>query len=658
MLSAKKLVTRILTLSLITLSFPMYAQQHPCSEHKQQAQKRIEHLRGKQDASKNQMEMMEKYDVKFHHLNLNIERTSTAISGNVQTIAVARESIDTFVFQLYRSLAIDSVVGNSPFSFMRDSDMVYVVLDRIYNANEKINLTIYYRGTPPAAQSSAIGAGFSNRASPTYGNRITWSLSQPYSAYEWWPCKQSLQDKIDSIKFYITTDTSNKAGSNGVLKQIVPLGGKHRFEWESKFPISYYLIAVAVGQYTEYQYWAKPKLLTNDSVFIQNYIYSNPLAFTNNRNSIEATGPQLELFSELYGLYPFHNEKYGHMMAPFSGGMEHQTMTSQGIFNFDIIAHELAHQWFGDHVTCATWSDIWLNEGFASYSEYLANEFLNPTSRIAKLNEIQSSARNTSFSVWVNDTTSVSRIFNSNSTYQKGAAILHVLRHVFNYDSLFFAMLTDFQQRFAMGNANVTEFKEVAEQYYIKSLNDYFNEWYYGKGYPNYSLRWNQVGGQVIAVLSQVNGRGETTRFTTRVPLRLNGTDTKWVDAYPSGGIDTFYYNAPFVINSISIDPDNWLLKAVNTNQKDETITSIGKAQQANNSVLLYPNPAQDMLTIITENNVQQVDVFDITGKHIEGYNLEQDKKQISITTIPNGIYFLQIQTNKGMAVPRLVIYR
>jgi hypothetical protein len=140
--------------------------------------------------------------------------------------------------------------------------------------------------------------------------------------------------------------------------------------------------------------------------------------------------------------------------------------------------------------------------------------------------------------------------------------------------------------------------------------------------------------------------------------LRLNGTDTKWVDAHPSGGIDTFYYNASFVVNSISIDPDNWLLKAVNTNQKDETITSIGKSQQAPHSVLLYPNPAHDMLTLITVNNVQQVDVFDITGKRIEGHSLDQDKKQISITRIPNGIYFLHIQTNEGMAVRRLVIYR
>jgi aminopeptidase N len=640
----KNLIPLLLFFHIATLAFS----QHPCAAHKTSALQRIEAIRGKRDASNEQMQMMERYDVKFHHLNLNVERTSTAISGNVRTLAQTRTSLDTFVFQLYRSLTIDSVVGTQSLSFTRDSDVVYVSLNRTYAPGEIVDITIYYRGTPPAAQNAAIGAGFSNRASPTYGNRITWSLSQPYSAYEWWPCKQSLQDKIDSVKVYITTDTSNKAGSHGLLKQVVNLGnGKHRFEWESRYPISYYLIAVAVGQYSEYLYWAKPAAMNGDSIPVLNYIYSNPAAFNNNRNSIEATVPQLEMFSEHYGLYPFHEEKYGHMMAPFSGGMEHQTMTSQGIFNFDIVAHELAHQWFGDNVTCATWSDIWLNEGFATYSEYLANEKLQPGNRITKLNEIQSAARTTGNSVWVNDTTSVSRIFNSNSTYQKGAAIIHVLRYIFNNDSLFFAMLRAYQNQYRDGNANASQFRALAEGFYGNSLASYFNEWYYGRGFPQYNLRWNHVNGQVVLVLSQVNGfAGATTLFTNPVSIRVTAIgQTINLRVQPTGSSDTFYTNLSPEVLSISVDPDLWILKGTGTITRDVTLLSINDVVSEQPRV--YPNPAPDKI-YLTLTKPCKYYIFTLQGQRVSFDAQLTLRSAVDVSHLHKGTYLLICEDADG----------
>lgn len=643
-------------LILITTAIPFFlSAQHFCSEHKQRAF--IQNKKHQQNfqATNEQMELMEKYDITFHHFNVKVERTNTQIAGNVRTIAKVKSTIDTFAFQLHYALQVDSVVGVQSLSFTRDSSVVYVHLEKTYQVNEVLDLVIYYQGTPPASQSAAIGAGFSNASSPTYSNRITWSLSQPYSAYEWWPCKQSLQDKIDSIKCYITTDTSNKAGSNGVLKNITQLGnGKHRYEWESKYPISYYLISVAVGQYTEYLYWAKPQQLINDSIPVLHYIYNNPLAFTNNRTSIEATVPQLEMFSNLFGLYPFHEEKYGHAMAPFSGGMEHQTMTSQGIFNFDIVAHELAHQWFGDHVTCANWGDLWLNEGFATYSEYLANEKLRtPTQRMNKLTSIQNAAKNTSNSVWVDDTTNVSRIFNSNSTYQKGAAIIHVLRYLFQNDSTFFAMLTDYQQRFAMRNADATQFKTIAELHFGKSLNTYFDQWYYGRGFPVFTAKWNQRSNDVLFLLSQTNALPSVNNFFTLpvpVVVKTNQGDTTLYVSMTQH-VDTFQFQIIHPVSSIEIDPQSWLLRTVGTIVKDETLFNTGIEKTEKLDVQLYPNPTKDEFYIQYKSSLEGaiIEITDIAGRSLYTQKIIESINSINIPMqhLEQGIYIVNIQINE-----------
>jgi hypothetical protein len=180
-------------------------------------------LLNKSNASNEQMDVMERYDVIFHELDLNVERTSTYISGSVVTLAKSRVSkLDSFMFQLHANLILDSVLGykNQKLNVIRLTDVALVLLDSSYSKDQFLYVKIFYHGTPPSGASAAIGNGFSNKASPTYANQITWSLSQPYSAYEWWPCKQSLQDKIDSVFISVTTDSSNIVGANGLLKSI------------------------------------------------------------------------------------------------------------------------------------------------------------------------------------------------------------------------------------------------------------------------------------------------------------------------------------------------------------------------------------------------------------------------------------------------------
>ena len=151
-------------------------------------------------------------------------------------------------------------------------------------------------------------------------------------------------------------------------------GNKLRYEWKSNYPIAYYLISFAVSEYQEYNIYAHPAGMGGDSLLIQNFIYDAPGCLDYYKAGIDETVGMVELFSDLYSLYPFHQEKYGHCLTAIGGGMEHQTMSTMGNFNFGLVAHELGHMWFGDNVTCATWSDIWINEGFATYTDYLARE--------------------------------------------------------------------------------------------------------------------------------------------------------------------------------------------------------------------------------------------------------------------------------------------
>ena len=185
---------------------------------------------------------MRKYDVRFHHLDIALERTSTAISGNVLTNAVVLSPLDTFSFELHQNLLIDSVRLNGLLlPVQRSLGEGNVKLPAAAAAGSSLSVRIYYHGTPPAG-SGFMGAGMSNGFSQTWGNQVTWSLSQPFSAYEWWPCKQDLTDKADSVHVFVTTSNANKVGSNGLLTAEVNLpNSKKRYEWKSRYPIAYYL---------------------------------------------------------------------------------------------------------------------------------------------------------------------------------------------------------------------------------------------------------------------------------------------------------------------------------------------------------------------------------------------------------------------------------
>lgn len=611
--------------------------------------------------SPTQIAQTERYDVHFYALDIAMTNLNTTVSGTGEIHGTARENLDTVWFELFNTFSITEIrLNGSPTNYVRQGSAIKVPVNIAAGTNFAIATD--YNGTPPTAATNPLGgSGMSNAVSPSWGNRVTWSLSEPFSAYEWWPCKQSLRDKADSVSVKITVPSTCKAGSNGILENTVDLGnGNTRYEWKHRHPIDYYLVSVAVAEYIEYNVFANPVGASNP-VLIQNFIYNNPQTLTNFQDKINETADFMEYFSEIYGLYPYANEKYGHCMAPLSGGMEHQTMTTQGFFEKTLTAHELAHQWWGNKVTCASWSDIWVNEGFASYSEYLMLAELYPQQQTIDMNDrhnnIMSQAGG---SVWVADSLNESAIFSSRLVYDKGAAIVHTMRYFADNDPQFFTALRNFQDAFADSVAIGLDMKVKLEEATGKSFTEVFEQWYFGAGYPTYSIDWNKTTTDLfIRVKHTTSVPSITPTFTNPIDVRFSRTglsDTIVRFNITSNSDEFLLQNMGNVSNVVSIDPNNWIINKVGPIEYDPDFVVGLTTNTLQPLVSIYPNPSNGPVCIdVASGGKNRVKVIDAQGKFMFEKDFEKTT-QIDLSKMPTGMYLFQIENENGTQITRRIV--
>lgn len=602
-----------------------------------------------------------RYDVSFYHLDLNMTNTSTSLSGSVLMKASANEVLDSALFELYSSYSISEIrVNGLPVNYARVNSAIKVPVNALQG--DFFTIETDYNGTPPTAATNPLGgAGMSQGSSPTWGAEVVWSLSEPFSAYEWFPCKQSLTDKADSSYFFITIPSALKAGSNGLLTQVVDLGnGTSRYEWKHRHPIDYYLISVSISSYVEYNVFANPVDAPNP-ILIQNYIYDNPQTLANFQNDIDETVDFMELFYELYGPYPFENEKYGHCMAPFSGGMEHQTMTTQGFFNKGLTSHELGHQWWGDHVTCASWCDIWINEGFASYSEYLMLENLYPNENDGHMADVHDNVMSQNGgSVWVLDSLNENRIFSGRLTYDKGAAIIHSMRYMLNDDTQFFQVLKDFQNQYANSTAYGVNFKESLELASGLDFTSFFEEWYFGEGYPTYSLLWEQIGDDLIIEVNHTTSKPNVTAlFTNDLDIKFSrpGQSDTTIRFQIDNNSNTFNLsNIGTISSSISIDPENWIINKIGSIIESDALDLDENTLPITDQLRLSPNPSDGTFTIANLKESAKIRVYDLNGKTRREVQV-QPNQLIDIKDLGSGYYVIEIQVDNTTKRLRLISF-
>ena len=647
----------LLLLFLFTISFTAFSQDHAgsCAARKS--------AKGWQTKSASltvaEIAETEKYDVHFYNLDLTMNNISTYLSGSVQIHAKALVDLDSALIELFESLLVSEIkVNGLVVNYNRVSNKIRVPVSA--NAQENFVIDVAYAGNPPTAQTNPLGgSGLTAGSSPSWGNKVVWSLSEPFSAYEWFAVKQSLTDKADSCAVAITVPDSCKAGSNGVLEQVVPLGnGFTRYEWKHRHPIDYYLISVAVAKYVEYNVYANPQG-SPSPVLIQNYVYDNPGTLPNFIDEINETADFIELFATQFGPYPFADEKYGHCMAPIGGGMEHQTMTTQGFFEKTLTAHELAHQWWGNHVTCASWCDIWLNEGFASYSEYLMLAALYNGQQANHMTQVHQSVMNQpDGSVWVLDSLNEARIFSGRLTYDKGAGIIHTLRYIIQNDSLFFGALQDFQNTFAHSTATGLDFKNHVANYCNINLDDFFEQWYFGEGFPTYQIQYNQNGSDLFLQISHTASMPTITpTFTNPISLRIlrQGQADTIIRFEINNNVELFsLYNFGTVVGTIGIDPSNWVINGNGGVSIDPTLGFSDKPYTQTTQMEVYPNPSSDYISIKGQTEALSFTFYDANGKTVQTGTIDPDGF-IDVRPLQGGTYILKFIAANQQQYIRLV---
>ncbi len=603
-----------------------------------------------------QFPSLSKYDVKYLKLDINIETNNRSISGSALVEAKAVASLDSFTVELKDNIIVDSVFFNNvKVGFQHFLDHVIIKPAIPLPTGSSIQALYYYHGV---ASSAGVFAGFT----ASNGLSYTASLSESYQAREWFPAKQVLSDKIDSADIWITTSAVNKAGSNGLLQAIVDMpGNKKQYQWKTRYPMAYYHPSFAVGNYMDYSIYAKPAAMAPDSILVQNYIVDNPAYLNQFKGAIDRTPTYIEKMSELFGLYPFNKEKYGHAMAAIGGGMEHQTMSTMEGFSASLISHELAHQWWGNNVTCATWNHIWLNEGFASYAEYLMVENVpqafttTPAAYMQSVhNDVLASPNG---SVYVPDISifDENRIFNSRFSYNKGSAIIHTLRFELQSDAVFFQALRNYQQQFKDSVATADDFRRVVETTSGKNLVDFFNQWYYGEGYPTFNVDYSKQGDSIVLFVNQTVSAPAVTPFFKglyEIKIGTNQGDTT-VKIQLTANNSFFKFRSDRVPNGVTVDPNNWVL-----NKTGSITTPVIDVVTNSGEVILFPNPTSNSFTVSYQaNQFESLLLYDLGGRMLRKENIARSStlKTLSIN-LPAGIYFVRLQGKKDSVVKKLLV--
>lgn len=530
-------------------------------------------------------------DVKYYRCEWRLDPAQYYITGKVTSAFRVISATNNIVYDLSNQLVVDSILYHQQkILFSRPgNNSVSIQLPAELQKNVFDSLSIYYQGVP---DNNGFGTFFTaeHNAVP-----VLWALSEPYGAKNWWPCKNGLDDKADSVEIIITHPLAYKASTNGVLISEVSDAVSTTERYKHKHPIATYLIGVAITNYLRFEETVQ---MGNKTLPVITFHYpESPWAdlFT---QGAHWTTDNLKFYYDLIGDFPF--ERYGNTQWGWGGGMEYQS-NSFILWPEDVLcAHELAHQWFGDKITCNSWKHIWLNEGFATYFSYLQFERNNPVFYHDNVLAVMNShiTEQPGGSVIVDDTSDAYRIFDGRLSYEKGSFILRMLRGVLG-DSLFFKSLRNYLHdvRYAYRFAGTEDLKHSVEQTSGRDLTEFFNDWVYGQGFPSYHVQFSyQSNGLTKVLMNQTTSHGTVPFFEMPVQLKLvKGNQSKTVTVQHNSNNQVFWVDAGFDADTILVDPGYWLIS------KDNTTEKIAPSQ-GSYGIGIYPNPFSSQFYISVSN--------------------------------------------------------
>jgi aminopeptidase N len=603
-------------------------------------------------------ESLHTYDQLELILHVYVQNGDSPLVARTTTKLVARENLTTIPFNA-EGLTVTSVrVNNQVETFSYPADTLYV--QRAVAQAETVNVEIEYTAQP---NSDWMDTGFQT------GWEHCYTFSEPFGARRWYPCWDQPSDKFDRVETFVHMPEDWTAAANGTRFIESPDGPGRVYEgYIHDKPISTYLVMFAAGKFSKhifdegtvtYRYYAWPK---SDSAQAE-YDWAR-------------TPEMVELFSELFGDYPFR--EYGMVMTDIFGGwgaMEHQTFTTYGFRLVDstrffepIVAHELGHQWFGDHLSPVDFRNMWLNEGFATYCGVLWLEHLwGDSATKAELRGLANACRveeieyPPSYSVY---NPPMERIFGVN-VYYKGAWVLHMLREQILGDSVFFEVIRDYVETFGGGNVDTDDLIDVVNVHYSgEDVDWFFDQWVYGLGMPFVSVDLTPDPGERILNVHVQQLQSTPGYFRFPLVIEQGSVDAPEVDTIWVSAEQDFY--GALELNHLEVRVAEDQIALFNDMTLDSPVPPIALPSGFQLGAA-YPNPFNPNVTIpfsLDKSAIVKLKMFDITGRQVAtllDQKLDAGTHSIQYDapgTLSAGVYLLRAQSGEKMQTQKLLLLK
>ena len=599
-----------------------------------------------------------KYDIKYYGLNLSLKIDSNSITGKIRIAGeILTDSLSIIELNFWDGMQVNKVYRTDSLAhqliYRHRNDLLSIQLDTLYLKGENFNISISYRGAPG---NNPYGAFQFDRYQE---EPMIWTLNEPFGARAWFPCKDVPSDKADSMDIRVTVPEGLTVASNGLLRDKIEKSDSTTFWWHEEYPITTYLVSLAVYPYRQFSDWYVYG--DSDSMEVQYYVF--PDRYTDRVEDYAQTVSMIEYFSSIFGQYPFLKEKYGHAEFLWPGGMEHQTLTSLGAASEPLIAHELAHQWWGDAVTCHTFHDLWLNEGFASYSEALwfEYEYADYTASQYQM-DAQYFGPGT---IYIEDLED-EKLFDYGLRYNKASWVLHMLRHIVG-DDIFFDILKAYYEsnKFKYQSATTEQFIELCNQISGMDLDYFFQQWIFGEYYPVYSYSWNFTKNDSGYEIDLTINQEQTNTGLFRMPLdiKISTVSEDYIfTVMDSARTQDFQFFTATKPRNIELDPNNWILKKVE--HKGYIVN--GKFVENYKLYQNYPNPFNEFTTISF--NLPAIDyvslvIYDLQGQKVAeplGRKMNSGFHRIKFdgTNLASGVYFYKLQAGDFIETKKMMLMK
>jgi hypothetical protein len=630
------------------------------------------------------------YDLVYHRISITVNPGASAGINNGIVTSYFKTKIPDFTniqFDLDYSRMIVSSVNyhGTSVSFSKIApNTISITIPAITITNTLDSISVYYSGTPLIASTSGVPSGYNYQLHN--GQYAIYTLGEAFTGHNWWPCKESLFDKIDSVDLVVTAPNTYKVAGNGTVSEVTT-GSNIITTWKTRYAIATYGINFAVANYQNYQYSIT---VAGKTLSLLNYFYAEN--FSSYKAYADSLKRLIPAYSNILNVeYPFINEKYG--FAECAGGnwgaLEVQSMTFIATQSFTdsgyTMAHELAHQWFGDMVTTNSWHQIWLNEGFAQYfQQIIYPENIKPASLNYQRSVLKGKVT-TSSTVYVPDTSNANTIFIPANTvaqpYEKGAMLVSMLRTWLGDASFFTALhnyLTAPETQYNFTSVDIL--KKYMQDQTPLDLSNFFNDWVYKNGYVNYTVKWSAAGKKITFQLNQSPTSSGMGYFDMAVPIRIRNTTTGFdttviiIDkrgtlyysgSVPGPGNNLIAFNLSSVPDNISFDPHNTVMAKATGIINDNTILAMKKllfqAQNINdNKIKLKWSISSDdeVRTVVLEKSltgsvfngiftkvIEEQNNKNISGEYLDGQIASKQFYRLKIIEDNNEISYSNVET-------------